>query len=81
MEQYSDGFKLAEIDWKLRGAGDLIGTQQSGALLEDMTPELVELAKHEARAIHAEDPDLVLPEHRLIGQRVAILRDARSDVS
>lgn len=85
MEQYSDGFKLAEIDWKLRGAGDLIGTQQSGngieALLEDMTPELVELAQHEARAIHAEDPDLVLPEHRLIGQRVAILRDARSDVS
>jgi ATP-dependent DNA helicase RecG len=85
MEQYSDGFKLAEIDWKLRGAGDLIGTQQSGngieALLEDMTPELVELAQHEARAIHAEDPDLALPEHRLIGQRVAVLRDSRSDVS
>jgi len=85
MEQYTDGFKLAEIDWQLRGAGDLIGTQQSGngieALLEDMTPELVELAQREARAIHVEDPDLALPEYRLIGQRVAILRDARSDVS
>ena len=85
MEQFSDGFKLAEIDWKLRGAGDLLGIQQSGngieALLEDMTPELVELAQHEARAIHAEDPDLLLPEHHLLGQRVFILRDTRSDVS
>ncbi|MDZ4763736.1 MAG: ATP-dependent DNA helicase RecG [Chloroflexota bacterium] len=85
MERYTDGFKLAEIDWKLRGAGDLIGTKQSGsgieALMEEMTPDLVEMAQHEARAIHAEDPDLQQPEHRLLAQRVLMLRDARSDVS
>jgi len=69
----------------LRGAGDLIGTKQSGsgieALMEEMTPDLVEMAQHEARAIHAEDPDLQQPEHRLLAQRVLMLRDARSDVS
>jgi ATP-dependent DNA helicase RecG len=85
MEDYTDGFKLAEIDWKLRGAGDLIGTKQSGngleALLEDMTPDLVDLASYEARAIHAEDPDLRLHEHRVLAERVRQLRDARSDVS
>jgi ATP-dependent DNA helicase RecG len=85
MERFSDGFKLAQIDWELRGAGDLVGTRQSGSfaegLLDDMTPDLVETAQHEARAIYAEDPDLTQPEHRTLAQRVAMLRDARSDVS
>ena len=51
------------------------------AMMEEMTPDLVEMAQHEARAIHAEDPDLQQPEHRLLAQRVLMLRDARSDVS
>src|SRR5690606_27956601 len=60
LEQTNDGFKLAEIDWKLRGPGDLIGTRQSGqaglALVEEMRPELVELAQREARTIYEDDP-------------------------
>ncbi|MCC6802764.1 MAG: ATP-dependent DNA helicase RecG, partial [Anaerolineae bacterium] len=59
LEQTNDGFKLAEIDWKLRGPGDLIGTKQSGQaelkLLEQMKPELVELAQREARTIFEDD--------------------------
>ncbi|MEO8398155.1 MAG: ATP-dependent DNA helicase RecG, partial [Chloroflexota bacterium] len=55
LEQTNDGFKLAEIDWQLRGPGDLIGTRQSGQadlkLLEQMKPELVELAQREAKTI------------------------------
>jgi len=85
MEETTDGFKLAELDWQLRGAGDLLSVQQSGVnqmqLQEEMNPELVELAGREARTLYAEDPDLTLPEHRLLRQRVEQLQDRRSDVS
>ncbi len=82
-----DGFKLAEEDFRQRGAGDLIGTRQSGQgnlklqLGEMMTPELVELAQREARTLYEEDPDFKLPEHRLLAQRVEMLKDERTDVS
>ncbi|MBL8144903.1 MAG: ATP-dependent DNA helicase RecG [Anaerolineae bacterium] len=80
-----DGFALAEVDWKLRGPGDLAGTRQSGSsafrLMEGITPELVELAQREAKTVFAEDPDLALPEHQLLAERVAMLRDERSDLS
>jgi ATP-dependent DNA helicase RecG len=85
MESTTDGFKLAEIDWKMRGAGDLVGTRQSGhhklQLLEEMTPQLVELAQRESRTIYAEDPDLSKPEHALLAQQVTILHNPDSDVS
>lgn len=80
-----DGFALAEVDWKLRGPGDLAGTRQSGSssfrLMEEVTPALVEVAQREARTLFAEDPDLTQPEHRLLAERVAMLRDERSDLS
>lgn len=85
LENTTDGFKLAELDWKLRGAGDLVGTQQSGRgqmlLLEMMTPHLVETAQREARTIYAEDPYLRKPEHALLAQRVSMLYNPTSDVS
>jgi len=91
MEQTNDGFKLAEMDWKLRGAGDLVGTRQSGGqmqmrgmnleLAQAMTPHLVELAQREARTIFEEDPTLSQEQHRLLAQRVQMLHDERTDVS
>jgi ATP-dependent DNA helicase RecG len=85
MEETNDGFKLAEMDWKLRGAGDLIGTRQSGGsllhLVAEMTPHLVELAQREARTIFEEDPTLSHEEHRLLAQRVGMLHNERTDVS
>jgi ATP-dependent DNA helicase RecG len=92
LEEISDGFRLAEMDWKLRGSGDLLGTQQSGEkiargframnrLSEFVTPELVALAQREARTIYEEDPDLSQEQHRLLAQRVQLLQDERSDVS
>jgi ATP-dependent DNA helicase RecG len=91
MEQTSDGFKLAEMDWKLRGAGDLVGTRQSGGqmqmrgmnleLAQEMTPHLVELAQREARTIFEEDPTLSQEQHRLLAQRVQMLHNERTDVS
>jgi ATP-dependent DNA helicase RecG len=85
LEQISDGFRLAEMDWKLRGAGELLGVRQSGQqmfrMIESITPDLVELAQREARTIYVEDPYLQAPEHRLLAQRVQIMQDERSDVS
>ncbi len=85
LEATHDGFKLAEIDWQLRGSGDLIGTRQSGQpvlrLLEAVSPELVEMAQREAQTIFYEDPLLEREDHALLNQRVALLRDERSDLS
>jgi ATP-dependent DNA helicase RecG len=69
---HADGFRLAEIDLRLRREGELIGTRQSGLsafrvarLPED--EELLELARERAREIVAADPELLAPEHALLG--------------
>lgn len=85
MEETTDGFKLAEIDWEMRGSGNLLGAQQSGMsrfrLAELMNPRLVELAQREARTVYAEDPQLAQPEHQLLAQRVQIPLIQPADVS
>ncbi len=85
LELSTDGFKLAEIDWKLRGPGDLVGTRQSGKPLlkmaEYITPDLVTLAQREARTVYEEDPYLEQAEHQLLKERVVMLFDERSDLS
>ncbi len=85
MEDTTDGFKLAEIDWEMRGPGDLMGMRQSGIsdfqLAELMNPHLVALAQQEARTLYAEDPALTMPEHHLLAQRVQALVNRRADIS
>lgn len=85
MEDTTDGFKLAEIDWQLRGAGDLLGLQQSGVsqfrLAELMNPRMVELAQREARTVYAEDPLLEQPEHQYLADRIQMLFTTKGDVS
>ena len=85
MEETTDGFKLAEIDWEMRGPGDLLGVRQSGMsqfrLSELMNPRLVELAQREARTVYAEDSALAQPEHGLLVRRIQTLLDRRADIS
>ncbi len=63
MRETEDGFRIAEEDLKLRGAGDVLGTAQSGlpdfriADLERDT-RLMELARNDARLFLHNDPDL-----------------------
>ncbi len=71
--EHSDGFKLAEIDLRLRKEGELVGTRQSGlgdfkfaSLPEDA--ELLERARARAKAILAEDPQLCGPLYGLLGE-------------
>ena len=66
-----DGFEIAEVDLKLRGPGDLMGTQQSGVLrlkianiIQDK--ELLGVARESAKNILKEDPKLISPKNRPI---------------
>ena len=86
MARTTDGFELAEIDFQMRGAGDLFGTRQSGLVTplrfgSDLYPPLVALAQREARTLYEEDPALDLPEHRLLAERVAMWRAVQTDFS
>ncbi len=62
MEKYSDGFKLAEIDLKLRGPGEFLGSQQSGlpdgAMKNIANTKLVTLARTHARDTLLKDTNL-----------------------
>jgi len=63
MRQTEDGFRIAEADLAIRGAGDVIGTAQSGLprfRIADLETQagLMALAQRDARALLALDPDL-----------------------
>jgi ATP-dependent DNA helicase RecG len=78
-----DGFKLAEVDLELRGAGEVLGTRQSGlpefrvARLPD-DQELLERARARADELIAADPSLAEPEHALL--RGAVIERFGSDL-
>lgn len=68
LEQSRDGFLIAEEDLKIRGPGDVLGTQQSGLpnlRFASMLTEthVVKKAREVAATILQRDPDLQLPEH------------------
>ena len=70
MCQTNDGFELSELDLKLRGAGDIHGTQQSGDAFElnianlATDTQIMQLTREEAVRILDGDPTLTKPENR-----------------
>ena len=73
-ESSDDGFQLAEMDLRLRGPGDLLGTSQSGLpplrianLIDD--GELVQLARQVAQELLANDPQLSAAELQKLKQQ------------
>lgn len=79
MVRTNNGFEIAETDLKLRGPGDLMGTQQSGALdllIADLSKDgqILQQARESAVAILTQDPNLENPQHAVIKAQVRSLR-------
>ena len=80
MCETNDGFRIAEADLKLRGPGDLEGTQQSGMAFDlriaDIARDgqLVQLARDEAQAIINEDPECHSDKYSMLWNRLRQLR-------
>lgn len=76
MVRTNNGFEIADIDLKLRGPGDLMGTQQSGVLdllISDLSQDAIILQRARDIASHLleTDPSLALPENAVIRQHIA----------
>ena len=68
MVQTNDGFEIAEVDLKLRGPGDIMGTQQSGILnlkIADVVRDndILKTARFYALKVLKEDPELKFEKH------------------
>jgi len=80
MCETNDGFRIAEADLKLRGPGDLEGTQQSGMAFDlkiaDIARDgqLVQLARDEAQTIIDEDPECHSEKYNMLWNRLKQLR-------
>jgi ATP-dependent DNA helicase RecG len=79
MVRTNNGFEIAETDLKLRGPGDLMGTQQSGALdllIADLGKDgaILQQAREAANEILTSDPNLEKPENAVIKTQVLSLR-------
>ena len=76
MVRTNNGFEIADVDLKLRGPGDLMGTQQSGVLdllIADLGQDgrILQLAREKAVKILELDPDLNLSENINIRRQIA----------
>ncbi len=71
MVRTGDGFEIAEVDLKLRGPGDLMGTQQSGILnlkIADIVKDndILKTARYYALQLLKDDPNLELEKNKVV---------------
>lgn len=71
MVRTNDGFEISEVDMKLRGPGNIEGTQQSGIMEMKIAnivqdSKIVSFARAKAMEILEEDPDLIDPKNQVI---------------
>lgn len=75
MVRTNNGFEIADVDLKLRGPGDLMGTQQSGVadlLIADLSKDapILTLARDAAEQLLQGDPELALAEHAMVLRQI-----------
>lgn len=81
MVSTNDGFEIAELDLRLRGPGDMEGTQQSGSAFDLKIANIVkdgqilQFARDVASEILAADPELIAPENKQLKDLIANLHD------
>jgi ATP-dependent DNA helicase RecG len=86
MVRTTDGFEIADVDLKLRGPGDIAGTQQSGLLnlkIADLVQDaqILQYARNSASALLQEDEHLQKPAHAATRERLADLAKDRTNWS
>lgn len=80
MVRTNDGFEIAEADLKLRGPGDLEGTQQSGIAFDlkianlARDGQLLQYVRDIAQKVVENDPDASLPENQVLWKQLKALR-------
>ena len=76
MTTSNDGFEIAEADLKLRGPGDMEGTQQSGIAFDlkianlARDEQILKYVREVARAVVEADPECSLPQYRVVWKRL-----------
>jgi ATP-dependent DNA helicase RecG len=86
MVSTNNGFEIADMDLKLRGPGDIEGTQQSGVLdllIADLSKDALILqdARHSAQELLENDPELITPQNGPIRRHIESLRKEETNWS
>ena len=86
MVRTNDGFEISEVDLKLRGPGDIEGTQQSGITdlkLADLARDgqILQMARQSASFLLDEDPDLVQEKNLPISLKLKTISENKKDWS
>jgi len=87
MVETNDGFEIAEVDLKLRGPGDLEGTQQSGIAFSlkianlGKDGQIIQYARDRAEEIIEKDPELIKPDNTILVSQLKKLRKENIDWS
>jgi ATP-dependent DNA helicase RecG len=87
MVRTNDGFDIAEVDMKLRGPGDIEGTQQSGIGFDlkitnlGKDGKILELARNTASEILNDDPTLAKEENRILLKNLLLSKNTDFDWS
>jgi ATP-dependent DNA helicase RecG len=86
MVETSDGFKISEVDLKLRGPGDIMGTQQSGLLnlkLSDLSrdAQIVTLARNKAQELIDKDPNFSSKDHQQLAKQLKAVLQSKPNWS
>ena len=86
MVRTQDGFEIAEVDLKLRGPGELTGTQQSGAVefkIADLAKDgqLVQLTRQCATQLLLEDPNLQKVQNKQVAIHYQYLNQHKANWS